>query len=291
MPYGAPVAETGAAATRVAGPYPAGRTAISVADRAAPSAASPTASPEPGTRRAAVPGRVRTRAARRRGRGMFAAGAAVTIVAGVLGGLAIAHFTGSVATKSGHAGSGAGHGQPGAGHAARPAAANTPASPTPQALPTGYSWYARSAASAGTAAGFRMAVPADWKTAQSGLVSYARNPSGAGFLEVDLTQHTKAGNLAQARWLQLRSLRQHRFPGYRPISLRPASILGSAGAVWTFSWTERGVGRVIARDYMFSAAAGGSAQSYAVYGSAPAPAWPRTAQALAEAIRSFQPIS
>jgi hypothetical protein len=134
-----------------------------------------------------------------------------------------------------------------------------------------------------------MAVPAGWNTTENGLVTYVRNPSGSGFLEVDLTQHTKAGNLAQARWLQMKSLRQHRFPGYRPIGLRPVSILGSPGAVWTFSWAERGVGRVIARDYLFSAAAGGGVQSYALYGSAPAADWPQTAKALAGAIGSFQP--
>jgi tRNA A-37 threonylcarbamoyl transferase component Bud32 len=252
----------------------------------------PVAPPGAGPRRPAKPTRAGARAARRRNRAVLTTCAAVAVVAaGVFGGFAIAHSTSSTGAKTGHTGTGTGHGKPGAGHAARPAAAATPASRTPQALPAGYSWYELPAASAGTAAGFRMAEPAGWSAARNGLATYLRNPSGAGYLEVDLTQHTKASNLAQARWLQLMSLRQHRFPGYRPISLRPARILGSPAAVWTFSWAERGVGRVIAQDYLFSAAAGGGMQSYAVYGSAPAPDWPQTAQALRAAVRTFQPVS
>jgi hypothetical protein len=197
---------------------------------------------------------------------------------GLLGGFAIAHFTSAAEPRNGHAGTATRHGKPGGGQATHP-------------LPTGFSWYTLPAARAGTAAGFRAAVPDGWSTARSGLATYVRNPAGSGFLEVDLTQHTKAGNLAQARWLQAESIRQGRFPGYRRISLRPASILGSPGAVWTFSWAERGVGRVIAQDYLFTASAGGGAQSYAVYGSAPAAAWPQTARALREAIRTFQPLT
>lgn len=220
---------------------------------------------------------------------MLVAWAAVAVVsAGVLGGFAVAHFTGSAA-KNGQPGAGTGHGK--TGHAASPAGARPGASQAPMALPAGYTWYAVSAANAGTAAGFRLAVPAGWNTAQNGLATYVHNPSGPGFLEVDLTQHTKAANLAQARWLQAESIRQHRFPGYRRISLRPATILGSPGAVWTFSWLERGEGRVIAQDYVFSASGSTGTQSYAVYGSAPAAAWPQTARALHAAIKTFQPLS
>jgi hypothetical protein len=223
---------------------------------------------------------------------MVVCAAAAVVAAGVLTGFAIAHFSGS-ASKNANAGGGAGDGKLGAGLGTHPASAGAHASATPQtALPGGYSWYTLPAATAGTDAGFRTAVPTGWRTARDGLVTYVRNPSGSGFLEVDLTQHAKAGNLAQARWLQVESLRQHRFPGYRRISLRPATVLGSPGAVWTFSWTERGVGRVIAQDYLFSVTArGGTTQSYAVYGSAPTADWPQTATAIREAISTFQPLS
>ncbi len=285
MLYSAPVTQTGSAA-----PYAGGLAGASGAGPAAPLAGRP-AAPGTGTRRAAEPRRAGARAARRRSRTkLVACAAAAVVVAGVLGGFAIAHYTGSASGKNGRTGTGTGHGKPGAGHGASPAAARTGTSQATQPLPAGYSWYALPAASAGTAAGFRMAMPDGWSSGRNGLATYLRNPSGAGFLEVDLTPHTKTNNLVQARWLQMMSLRQHRFPGYRPISLRPVRILGSAGAVWTFSWAERGVGRLIAQDYLFSAPASQGTQSYAVYGSAPAPDWPQTAQALRQAIRTFQPL-
>lgn len=246
--------------------------------------------PAPGARHAAEPVQAGTRAGRRRRRTVLAACAAVAIVAaGVPAGFAIAHVS-SPAGKNGRAGQTTRHGAPGAGHP-RQAAAGTHLGQAPQPLPAGYSWYTLPAASAGTAAGFRTAVPAGWGTARNGLATYVRNPSGGGFLDVDLTQHTKASNLAQARWLEMESIRQDRFPGYRQIALRPATILGSPAALWTFSWMERGVGRVIAQDYLFSVTAAGGTQCYAVYGSAPAADWPQTSRALGEAISTFQPLT
>lgn len=273
---------------------------VAQAGPAAPSAAGPAVPATGGTWRAGEPvgaggpGRpgVRAASARRHSRTVVAVYAAVAVAAaGLLGGFAVVHFTSSAAPRNGQSGAGTRPGRQGAGRGTQPAAARAGASRAPQVPPAGYSWYTLPAASAGTAAGFRMAVPAGWSTARDGLATYVRNPSGSGFLEVDLTQHTKAGNLAQARWLQMESIRQHRFPGYRRISLRPAAILGSPGAVWTFSWTEQGVGRVIARDYLFTVAAGGGTQSYALYGSAPSAAWPQTAKALTAAVRSFQPLT
>jgi eukaryotic-like serine/threonine-protein kinase len=278
-----------AAPVRSARPAP-GPTVRPGAGPATPAGSGP-APPAVGFRRAGERGRAG--AARRRRRAtLVACAAAAVVAAGVLGSFAIAHFSGS-AGKNANAGTGAGGGKPGAGHGTGAASAGAHASATPQTtLPAGYTWYTLPAATAGTDAGFRTAAPTGWRTARNGLVTYVRNPSGSGFLEVDLTQHTKAGNLAQARWLQVESLRQDRFPGYRRISLRPATVLGSPGAVWTFSWTERGVGRVVAQDYLFSVTArGGTTQSYAVYGSAPAADWPRTATALREAISTFQPLS
>jgi hypothetical protein len=279
MLYSAPVAPPASAT-----PYAAGR--------AAPSAAGSAAAPGAGTRRAGGPGRSGTRASRRRNRTVLAVCAAAAVVAaGTAGAFALAHFTGSAASGNGQAGTGTRHGKQSAGHAVQPAGARAGASRAPQAVPAGYNWYTLPAATAGTAAGFRMAVPAGWSTAREGLATYMRNPSGTGFLDVDLTQHTKAGNLAQARWLQMETNRQHKFPGYRLISLRPAAILGSPGAVWTFSWTELGAGRVISQDYLFTADVRGGTQSYAVYGSAHAADWPRIAKALAVAVHTFQPLS
>jgi hypothetical protein len=217
--------------------------------------------------------------ARKSGRVTLAACVALAVVAiGVLGGFAVAHLMRSSPGSRGRNQSGTSH-------------STTPGGTVPTSLPAGYDWYSLPAASAGTAAGFRLAVPTGWDVSRSGLVTYVRNPSGAGFMEVDLTPHTFAGNMAEARWLQARTLAQGKFPGYHHIALRPAVVAGSSGAVWVFSWLEAGVGRVIAQDYLFTLPAGGATQSYAVYASAPASSWPQTSQVLNEAIQTFQPLT
>jgi hypothetical protein len=231
-------------------------------------------------------------ASRRSGRTTLAVCAAVAIVAaGVLGGFAIAHFAGSSPggsrtrgkSHSSHIGTRAGT-SPKA--SSSPAAGSTP----PPSVPAGYTWFSQPATTTGTTAGFGMAVPSGWQTSRSGLITYVKNPSGIGFMEVDLTPHTFSSDMAEAHWLQAKTLSEHKFPGYRRISLRPTEIAGSAGAVWTFSWVEQGVGRVVAQDYLFSLPASGTTQSYAVYASAPRAYWSQTAQQATEAIQSFQPL-
>jgi hypothetical protein len=110
-------------------------------------------------------------------------------------------------------------------------------------------------------------------------------------MEVDLTPQGGRGAMAQARWLQSRTLAQGKFPGYRRISLRPVRLLNSIAARWSFTWREPGAGRVFAQDYLFSLRSGGGSQSYAVYGSAPVASWRQTARFLAEAIRTFRPLT
>ena len=61
--------------------------------------------------------------------------------------------------------------------------------------------------------------------------------------------------------------------------------------MWSFSWQEPGVGRVFAQDYLFDLTTSGGSQSYAVYASAPAASWRQTVQMLAEATRTFQPLT
>jgi hypothetical protein len=224
-------------------------------------------------------------ASKRSGRFTLVACVAAAVVAvGVLGGFAVAHFMGAAANGSP---SKTGSTQAAGHHGSSP----SPSASVPTALPYGYTWYSLSAASAGTTGGFRVAVPSGWSTSRTGLVSYARSPAGAGFMEVDLTQHTFADEMTEARWLQEKTISQGKFPHFRRIALRPTSVAGQPAALWTFSWVETGVGRVIAADYLFNLPAGGGSQSYAVYASAPVSSWSQTSQALNEAIRSFQPLS
>ena len=142
----------------------------------------------------------------------------------------------------------------------------------------------------GTAAGFRLAVPQGWAASTNGLTAYLRASTGAAYLEIDLTPHTLPTAMAQARWLEARTLRQGKFPGYRRVAIRPVRVAGSTGAAWSFTWQEADTGRVFAEDYLFDLATAGGSQSYAVYASGPAASWQRTARILGEAIRTFHPL-
>jgi tRNA A-37 threonylcarbamoyl transferase component Bud32 len=224
-------------------------------------------------------------ASRRSGRTTLAVCAAAAIVAaGVLGGLAIAHFVRSSGAAGPRGKSGTSHAATGPGTSSSPGSGST----APAALPAGYTWYSQPATATETTAGFRMAVPSGWQASRNGFVTYIKDPSGPGFIEVDLTQHTYPSDMAEARWLQAKTRSQHKFPGYRRIALRPTEIAGSPGAIWAFSWLEQGAGRVIAQDYLFNLPAAGTTQSYAVYTSAPRASWSQAAQTIDEAIQSFQ---
>ncbi len=232
---------------------------------------------------AACPGRT-GRSSRRSRRVALAAGAALLIVAaGVVAGLAIAHGTRSAAAARAQ-------GRRAVSAVSTPAGAVTPG-PATATLPPGYNWFSVSPAGAGTTAGFRLAVPQGWGASTKGLTTYLRDPAGTSFMEVDLTRHNLPGALAQARWLEVRTISQGKFPGYRRISISPVRVSGSVGAVWSFTWQEPGVGRVFAQDYLFDLTTGDGSQSYAVYASAPAASWRQTAQMLAEAIRTFRPLT
>ena len=215
---------------------------------------------------------------------LTACAALVIVAAGVFGGLALGHRLHPSAAVSGRS-------RGANGQASGPAGAASPGSAATVTLPSGYDWYSLSPASAGTSAGFRLAVPEGWGASTSGLTTYVRDPGGAGFMEIDLTRHNLPGALAEAHWLEVRTIGQGKFPGYRRISIRPAQVAGSAGAVWSFSWQEPGVGRVFAQDYLFDLTTSGGSQSYAVYASAPAASWRQTVQMLAEATRTFQPLT
>ena len=257
-----------------------------VAD-APPSSARTAMDPVPAD--AASPGPAAAHGTRRSGRAALAACAALAIVAaGVLGGLAVAHGTHRSPSRA--------RGRQGASHATRPARVTGPgrtASPGGAAaspLPPGYVWYSRAAASAGTTAGFRLAVPQGWAASTNGLATYLRAPAGAAYLEIDLTPHTRPDAMAQARWLEARTLRQGKFPGYRRVAIRPVRVPGSTGAAWSFTWREAGVGRVFAADYLFDLATDGGTQPYAVYASGPVTSWRQTTRIIRAAIRTFHPL-
>jgi hypothetical protein len=217
--------------------------------------------------------------------------AAVIVGAGIVGGFAVRAARIARITNSSHSTGTKGGPTASTAPGGHPTATSSTAAGGTSAAPAGYSWYAQSAASTGTAAGFRLAVPQGWGETRNGLTTYLRAPAGAGFMEADLTQQSIANTMAEARWVERQARRQGKFPGYRRIALRPVQVLGTSGAVWSFSWQEAGVGRVVAQDYFFDLNTSGGSQSYALYGSAPLGSWPTGKQILSEALSTFQPVS
>jgi hypothetical protein len=228
----------------------------------------------------------------RRGRSvaLLAGAVAIVVAVGVVIGLVLHHVRHQPLTASGQVGGNTTKSSPPASPSS-PGGSSSPPGTDTAGLPAGYQWFSLPTASSGATAGFKMAVPQGWDASTSGLTTYLRDPQGAAFMEVDLTTQTFPDPVNEARWLEVRTRRQGKFPGYRRLALRPVQVAGADGAEWSFSWREGGTGRVAAKDYLFDLATANGTQSYAVYASSPMATWPRTSQKLTEAISTFQPLS
>jgi len=228
----------------------------------------------------------------RRGRSvaLLAGAVAIVVVAGLIIGLVLSHVRQQGPTASGQVGGKTTKSSPPASPSS-PVNSASPANTGTAGLPAGYQWFSLPAASTAATAGFKMAVPQGWTASTSGLATYFRDPQGAAFMEVDLTTQTFPNPVNEARWLEVRTRRQGKFPGYRRLSLSPVPVAGTNGAQWSFSWRDSGTGRVVAQDYLFDLGTANGTQSYAVYASSPVASWPRISQKLAEAISTFQPLT
>jgi hypothetical protein len=246
--------------------------------------------------RPAAPGRPRGH-----GRALAAALAAIAVLAaGLLGLLAYAH-SGGQAVAQGNAGlrlgtnsKAAGNGQRTAGRtgAAAPASPNpggtaavaigaarttgaspaTTASPAPSSTagspPAGYRWYAVSAASSGTAAGFTIAVPDSWQATTEGLITQVNSPAGNARVEINLTPFTVASPVSEARLQQLQAIVHGAFPGYHGLGITAGTFRGAADAVWRFTWRQ-GIGRASTTDLLVGLETTAGEQSYALSVAAP----------------------
>src|SRR5579875_1677037 len=207
--------------------------------------------------------------------------------------LVIAAAAGAIAASAAHRGSrrAGNDGTPArvsAADGSPAAAAAGPARTGP--LPQGFHWDTVPAMAAGTNAGFTIAVPDGWTVTQRGAATYLTAAGGSEYLEVDLTPHTYPVMLTEAHWLAQQTQRQGKFPGYRVIGIRPARIRGADAAAWQFTWLEPGAGRVRVLDLMCIAHTSAGPQSYALYLSAPAPAWQRSLAAFDTELRTFRPV-
>jgi eukaryotic-like serine/threonine-protein kinase len=207
----------------------------------------------------------------------------VTAVHGSVTGGQAAHGTASTGTGSRNTASSGSGDDPAAGSSSADSGGGTPSA--------GYQWLRVTAASIGTAAGFKVAVPASWQLATHGLVSYLRPPSGRAYIEISLEPFTYPGPLREAAYLQAQALRQDLYPGYRLVAIRPGTLLGQPDAAWRFSWLQGGTKRVDVLQWVVSVPTSAGTQGYELAASAPSPAFGWALTVFRRAMLTFQPLT
>jgi hypothetical protein len=170
-----------------------------------------------------------------------------------------------------------------------PGAVSSPASGASGAA--SYQWFQVTPASSGTAAGFKVAVPATWQLTTQGLVSYVRPPSGRAFIQVSLAPFTYPGPLREAAFLQAQALRQDLYPGYRLVAIRSGTFLGQPDAAWRYSWLQAGTTRVGVLQWLVSVPTPAGTQSYELEVSAPSPAFSWALTVFRRVMLTFQPLT
>jgi tRNA A-37 threonylcarbamoyl transferase component Bud32 len=162
--------------------------------------------------------------------------------------------------------------------------------PTTGPLPAG--WTTRDRSATGTeVAGFSIGAPANWTLSKSGYQTYLYDPSVNANILIDLTPHTFPNDmLKEAQYIRKQSLDQNRFPGYLGLGLQAATIRGTHGSWWKFTWVDNGVNQE-AIDLLFVLRTPAGPQSYAVYMTAPESIWNQMRPIFDEEAETFAPLT
>jgi tRNA A-37 threonylcarbamoyl transferase component Bud32 len=151
-------------------------------------------------------------------------------------------------------------------------AINMPLSAT-GSLPAGYTTYTLAPGTTGTTAGFQLDYPSSWGVLRpSALRTRLQDPVQNTYLLVDLTKHTFANMLTEARYIKRQSIARGSFPGYHEIGLARTNVRGQPGAFWKFTWLDNGIKQEVL-DLLYVANTSAGPQSYALYFTAPASQW------------------
>jgi serine/threonine protein kinase len=137
------------------------------------------------------------------------------------------------------------------------------------AAPAGWQTTTVSAATTGTTAGFSVTAPANWTVKQSKLATIITAPDSLRYVEVDLTPHHYANMLSEAEYIQNTAISDEHFPGYHLVSLEQATIRGTSGAFWAFTWVRPDGTTMRVNDLIFVLQTPAGPQSYAIYVTAP----------------------
>jgi hypothetical protein len=97
--------------------------------------------------------------------------------------------------------------------------------------------------------GFSIDVPRGWQSMSMGQGLYQYTPGGVTYLEIDLAKHTMSSMVSEANYLSVEKhatypdyQRVYNSPGKPPKPyIQPATILGTAGALWEFDYVSNTV--------------------------------------------------
>ncbi|MBO0803511.1 MAG: serine/threonine protein kinase [Nocardiopsaceae bacterium] len=238
----------------------------------------------------------------RRRRGLWAAVAVSAVVLAASTGAAVALLTrhqpaaGSGGGGSGNASAPSTPGGTAGGRPGLPVSDNAPApvkaidNPT-TSLPPGWTTASGTPSGNGAAGGFRIGVPPGWTVNRKGLITYLDMPGGLGYADIDLTKHHSMNMVGEAQYIEHNAIAQGHLPGYHRVSLHPATIRGTAGAFWAFTWVTRDGTTMRVDDLLFELRTPAGPQSYAVYLTAPAASFAGTGNLMmfGRILRTFEP--
>jgi eukaryotic-like serine/threonine-protein kinase len=158
------------------------------------------------------------------------------------------------------------------------------------APPPGFRWEQVSAASLGSTAGFKIAVPDAWQLNRDNLLTYLQAPPGTPYIEIDVTPFAYPGPLREASYLEAQAQADHIYHLYHRLAMSPASFRGAPAAAWRFRWQQPGVGPVGVLEILCTLPTSAGPQSYALAVSAPAAEFPTARAIFRTALRTFTPL-
>ena len=157
------------------------------------------------------------------------------------------------------------------------------------ALPAGWTTETIPASQDGTTAGFSIGLPDTWVPKPDGLATYLYAPSGATYMDVDLTQSEDTNMVAEANYIAKNAVAEGHLPGYKQIAIDPVTIRGTAGAYWAFTWQTTAGVTMRVDDLLFVL----DGQSYALDFSTPNADFNGSGAGLTmfeQMLRTFQPL-
>jgi serine/threonine protein kinase len=157
--------------------------------------------------------------------------------------------------------------------------------------PPGYRWLSVPAASTGTTAGFRIAIPDTWQAARQGLAWYLDPPAGNAYLEVNLAPFSYARPVNQARYLQATAIARGEYPGYRLIYLSGTGYRSAPAAAWRFNWRQGSLGHVAVQEVLFGLKTAAGRQDYTLTVASPALGFPVADAVFEQVLRTFKPLT